>query len=252
MCFGLFGDDYLMIIDESLSPFPNPGHVQRRLQRKQTLVDYGFRLPSALDNRPLNFEEFEAKIHQVIFTSATPGDYELSKSYQVVEQIIRPTGLLDPLIEVRPTENQIDHLLKDLKEQIRRNERTLITTLTIKMSEDLTSYKRSRYQSGLSPFGNHGLNIRNHPQAPPGVLIVWINFSGRFDIPEVSLIVILICEFPIRTVAHQTITGCAVNGQSCYADKYLMYKAIEETYRRRRIQKIQSGAGTTCDIQRYS
>ena len=132
-----FGEDYLMVIDESHVTIPQVrGMFNGDRSRKQTLVDYGFRLPSALDNRPLNFEEFEQKIKQVIYVSATPGDYELKRSYEIVEQIIRPTGLLDPLIEVRKTKNQIDFIMADLKKQISKHERTLITTLTIKMSED--------------------------------------------------------------------------------------------------------------------
>ena len=136
-----FGKDYLLVIDESHATIPQVrGMFNGDRSRKQTLVDYGFRLPSALDNRPLNFEEFESKINQVIYVSATPGDYELSRSAEVIEQIIRPTGLLDPLIEVRPTKGQIDRIMFDIKERIKNNERVLITTLTIKMSEDLTAY----------------------------------------------------------------------------------------------------------------
>ena len=136
-----FPNDFLLVIDESHVTVPQVrGMYNGDRARKKTLVDYGFRLPSALDNRPLNFEEFENKIDQVIYVSATPGDYELERSTEVVEQIIRPTGLLDPLVEVRPTKNQIDDLLKEVKIRIKNNERTLITTLTIKMSEDLTSY----------------------------------------------------------------------------------------------------------------
>ena len=123
-----FGDDYLMVIDESHVTIPQVrGMYNGDQSRKKTLVEYGFRLPSALDNRPLNFEEFQSKIKQVIYVSATPGDYELSRSYEIVEQIIRPTGLLDPIIEVRPTKNQIDKIIADIKAQNAKNERTLIT-----------------------------------------------------------------------------------------------------------------------------
>lgn len=247
-----FGDDYLMIIDESHVTIPQiRGMYNGDRSRKQTLVDYGFRLPSALDNRPLNFEEFENKIRQVIFTSATPGDYEISKSYQVVEQIIRPTGLLDPLIEVRPTENQIDYLLKDLKEQIKRNERTLITTLTIKMSEDLTSYLK---EAGIKVAYLHSeimalerLEIIRKLRQGVFDCIVGINLLREgLDIPEVSLIVILDADKEgfLRSERSliQTIGRAARNANGrvvLYADKVTdsMYKAIEETYRRRRIQE---------------
>ena len=123
-----FGNDYLMVIDESHVTIPQVrGMYNGDRSRKQTLVEYGFRLPSALDNRPLNFSEFESKINQVIYVSATPGDYEKERSYEIVEQIIRPTGLLDPLLEVRPTKNQIDYIISDIKEQIKKGDRTLIT-----------------------------------------------------------------------------------------------------------------------------
>ncbi|MFR6533022.1 MAG: excinuclease ABC subunit UvrB, partial [Staphylococcus simulans] len=138
-----FGDDWLIMIDESHVTLPQVrGMYNGDKARKQVLVDHGFRLPSALDNRPLTFEEFEKKAHQLVYVTATPGPYELEHSDEVVEQIIRPTGLLDPKIDVRPTKNQIDDLLSEIQDRIDKNERVLITTLTKKMSEDLTTYMK--------------------------------------------------------------------------------------------------------------
>ena len=192
-----FGEDYLMVIDESHVTIPQVrGMFNGDRSRKQTLVDYGFRLPSALDNRPLNFEEFEQKIKQVIYVSATPGDYELKRSYEIVEQIIRPTGLLDPLIEVRKTKNQIDFIMADLKKQISKHERTLITTLTIKMSEDLTAYLK---ENGIKVAYLHSeikalerLEIIRKLRQGIYDVLVGINLLREgLDIPEVSLICIL-------------------------------------------------------------
>ena len=192
-----FNNDYLMIIDESHVTLPQVrGMYNGDRSRKQTLVDYGFRLPSALDNRPLNFEEFNQKIDQVIYVSATPGDYELERSYEVVEQIIRPTGLVDPLIEVRPTKNQIDSLIKDIRERIARNERTLVTTLTKKMSEDLTAYLK---EAGIKVTYLHSeikalerLELIRKLRLGVYDVIVGINLLREgLDIPEVSLISIL-------------------------------------------------------------
>ena len=139
-----FPDDFILVVDESHVTLPQVrGMYNGDRSRKQNLVDFGFRLPSALDNRPLNFKEFNEKINQVIYVSATPGDYELNRTEHVVEQIIRPTGLLDPKVSVRDSHNQIDDLLSELDKTISNNERVLITTLTIKMSEDLTGYLKS-------------------------------------------------------------------------------------------------------------
>ena len=140
-----FGDDYLLVVDESHVTIPQVrGMYNGDRARKMNLVEYGFRLPSALDNRPLKFDEFERKINQVIYISATPGDYELSKvDNQYIEQIIRPTGLLDPIIEVRKIAGQIDDLIGEIRSRIEKNERVLITTLTIKMSEELTNYLKN-------------------------------------------------------------------------------------------------------------
>ena len=140
-----FPDDYLLVVDESHVTLPQVrGMFNGDRARKMNLVDYGFRLPSALDNRPLKFDEFEERINQVIFVSATPADYEKEHAKEnVVEQIIRPTGLLDPKIEVKPTENQIDDLMEQIAEQTAKGDRTLVTTLTKKMAEDLSSYLRN-------------------------------------------------------------------------------------------------------------
>ena len=247
-----FGDDYLMIIDESHVTLPQVrGMYNGDRSRKQTLVDYGFRLPSALDNRPLNFKEFEEKINQVIYCSATPGDYELERSYEIVEQIIRPTGLLDPIVEVRPTKNQIDKILEDIKNQIEKGEKTLITTLTIKMSEDLTAYLK---EAGIKVAYLHSeikalerLEIIRKLRSGVYDCIVGINLLREgLDIPEVSLIAILDADKEgfLRSERSliQTIGRAArnVNGRVImYADNMTdsMKKAIAETNRRREIQE---------------
>lgn len=247
-----FGDDYLMVIDESHVTIPQVrGMFNGDHSRKQTLVDYGFRLPSALDNRPLNFEEFEQKIKQVIYVSATPGDYELKRSYEIVEQIIRPTGLLDPLIEVRRTKNQIDYIMSDLKKQINKHERTLITTLTIKMSEDLTAYlkdngiKVAYLHSEIKALERLEI-IRKLRQGIYDVLVGINLLREGLDIPEVSLICILDADKEgfLRSERSliQTIGRAARNKDGrviMYADSITesMQKAIDETNRRRHIQE---------------
>lgn len=247
-----FGEDYLIVIDESHVTIPQVrGMFNGDRSRKQTLVDYGFRLPSALDNRPLNFEEFEQKIKQVIYVSATPGDYELKRSYEIVEQIIRPTGLLDPLIEVRKTKNQIDFIMADLKKQISKHERTLITTLTIKMSEDLTAYLK---ENGIKVAYLHSeikalerLEIIRKLRQGIYDVLVGINLLREgLDIPEVSLICILDADKEgfLRSERSliQTIGRAARNKDGrviMYADTITesMQKAIDETNRRRHIQE---------------
>lgn len=247
-----FGEDYLMVIDESHVTIPQVrGMFNGDRSRKQTLVDYGFRLSSALDNRPLNFEEFEQKIKQVIYVSATPGDYELKRSYEIVEQIIRPTGLLDPLIEVRKTKNQIDFIMADLKKQISKHERTLITTLTIKMSEDLTAYLK---ENGIKVAYLHSeikalerLEIIRKLRQGIYDVLVGINLLREgLDIPEVSLICILDADKEgfLRSERSliQTIGRAARNKDGrviMYADTITesMQKAIDETNRRRHIQE---------------
>jgi len=247
-----FKGDFLMVIDESHVTIPQVrGMYNGDRARKQTLVDYGFRLPSALDNRPLNFDEFEKKIDQVIYVSATPGEYELSRSYEVVEQIIRPTGLLDPLIMVRPTKGQIDDIIKEIKENIKNGERCLITTLTIKMSEDLTSYLK---EIGIKVAYLHSeIKVLERMQIikklRQGVYdcIVGINLLREgLDIPEVSLILILDADKEgfLRSERSliQTIGRAARNVHGrviMYADNLTdsMSNAIQETYRRRSIQE---------------
>ncbi len=247
-----FGNDYLMVIDESHVTIPQVrGMYNGDRSRKQTLVEYGFRLPSALDNRPLNFSEFESKINQVIYVSATPGDYEKERSYEIVEQIIRPTGLLDPLLEVRPTKNQIDYIISDIKEQIKKGDRTLITTLTIKMSEDLTSYLK---ENGIKVAYLHSeikalerLEIIRKLRKGVYDVLVGINLLREgLDIPEVSLICILDADKEgfLRSERSliQTIGRAARNKDGrviMYADHITdsMQKAIDETNRRRHIQE---------------
>ena len=246
-----FGGDYLMIIDESHVTLPQVrGMYNGDRSRKQTLVDFGFRLPSALDNRPLNFSEFEKKIDQVVYVSATPGDYELERSYEIVEQIIRPTGLLDPVVKVRPTKNQIDSILADIKDRIKKNERTLITTLTIKMSEDLTQYlkevgiKVAYLHSEIKSLERLEI-IRNLRKGTYDVLVGINLLREGLDIPEVSLICILDADKEgfLRSERSliQTIGRAARNANGeviLYADKMTdsMQNAINETNRRRQIQ----------------
>ena len=247
-----FKNNFLMIIDESHVTIPQVrGMYNGDRSRKQTLVDYGFRLPSALDNRPLNFQEFESKIDQVIYVSATPGDYEVENSTEVIEQIIRPTGLLDPLIEVKPTLGQIDDIIFNLKEQIKKGERTLITTLTIKMSEELTRYLK---EVGIKVAYLHSeikalerLEIIRKLRMGVYDCIVGINLLREgLDIPEVSLVMILDADKEgfLRSERSliQTIGRAARNANGkviMYADKMTdsMANAIKETYRRREIQE---------------
>ena len=219
--------------------------------RKQTLVDYGFRLPSALDNRPLNFEEFEKKINQVIYVSATPGDYELDQAGSYVEQIIRPTGLLDPTFEVRKTKGQIDDLVGEINERISKNERVLITTLTIRMAEELTAYlknldiKVAYLHSEIKSLDR--LNIIRELRLGTYDCIVGINLLREgLDIPEVSLIAILDADkegfLRSKRSLIQTMGRCARNANGhviMYADTITesMKLAMEETKRRRSIQE---------------
>ena len=220
--------------------------------RKQNLVDYGFRLPSALDNRPLKFDEFEKKINQAIYISATPGDYELEKTNNhFVEQIIRPTGLLDPIIEIRPSKGQIDDLIEEIRDRISKNERVLITTLTIRMSEELTNYlkeldiKVAYLHSEIKSLER--IQIIRDLRLGKYDCIVGINLLREgLDIPEVSLIAILDADKEgfLRSSRSliQTIGRCARNANGkciMYADKITdsMDYAIKETARRRSIQE---------------
>lgn len=248
-----FPKDFLLVVDESHVTLPQVrGMYNGDRARKQTLVDYGFRLPSALDNRPLKFDEFEKKINQAIYISATPGDYELSLvNNQVVEQIIRPTGLLDPTVEVRPSLGQIDDLIGEIKDRIEKNERTLVTTLTIRMSEELTNYlkdldiKVAYLHSEIKTLER--LEIIRDLRLGKYDVVVGINLLREgIDIPEVSLIAIIDADkegfLRSNRSLIQTIGRCARNENGhviMYADKITdsMKYAIEETKRRRLIQE---------------
>ncbi len=248
-----FPKDFLLIVDESHVTLPQVrGMYNGDRARKMNLVEYGFRLPSALDNRPLKFDEFEHKLNQTIYVSATPGDYELGLTGgKFIEQIIRPTGLLDPTIEVRKTEGQIDDLIAEIKERNARNERTLITTLTIRMAEELTNYlketdiKVAYLHSEVKTLER--MRIIRDLRLGKYDCIVGINLLREgIDIPEVSLIAILDADKEgfLRSERSliQTIGRCARNAEGhciMYADKITdsMKKAIEETKRRREIQE---------------
>ena len=248
-----FPDDFLFVIDEShVTVSQVRGMYNGDRARKQNLVDYGFRLPSALDNRPLKFEEFEDKINQVIYVSATPGDYESVKvDNKFVEQIIRPTGLLDPIIEVRPSTGQIDDLVAEIRDRIEKNERTLITTLTIRMAEELTNYLKEldinvAYLHTEVKTLERLRTIRDLRLGKYDC-IVGINLLREgIDIPEVSLIAILDADkegfLRSNRSLVQTIGRCARNENGkciMYADKMTasMEYAIKETARRRAIQE---------------
>lgn len=248
-----FPDDFLMIVDESHVMLPQVrGMFNGDRSRKETLVEYGFRLPSALDNRPLRFEEFEDIINQVIYVSATPGDYELEKTHgEFAEQIIRPTGLLDPIIEVRPTKNQIDDLIDEINERIEKKERVLITTLTKRMAEDLTAYLK---EVGLKVAYLHSdtktlerTEILRDLRLGKYDVLVGINLLREgLDLPEVSLVCILDADKEgfLRSERSlvQTIGRAARNANGkviMYGDHITesMQRAIDETARRRQIQE---------------
>ena len=246
-----FPDDFLLMVDESHVMLPQVrGMFGGDYSRKKTLVEYGFRLPSAFDNRPLKFEEFEAKIHQKIFVSATPGEYERQHSSRVAEQVIRPTGLLDPLIMVRPVEGQIEDLLGEIRTRIDRGERTLVTTLTVKMAEDLTDYLE---EHGVkTKYMHHEVDTFERMEIIKDLrvgaidVIVGINLLREgLDLPEVSLIAILDADkegfLRSETSLIQTIGRAARNANGVvlmYADEVTpsMERAIMETERRRTIQ----------------
>ena len=248
-----FPEDYLLLVDESHMTLPQVrGMYHGDLSRKQTLVDFGFRLPSALDNRPLNFGEFERHVNQVIFVSATPGPYEMEHSAAVVEQVIRPTGLLDPTIEVKPSEGQIDDLLHQIKIRVEQRQRCLVTTLTKRMAEELADF--------LSEMGirNHYLHSDIHTLERVEILrdlrlgvydvVVGINLLREgLDLPEVSLVAILDADkegyLRSTTSLIQTIGRAARHAEGhviMYADRVTdsMKYAIDETYRRRGIQDV--------------
>lgn len=247
-----FGDDWLIMMDESHVTVPQVrGMYNGDQARKNVLVDHGFRLPSALDNRPLKFEEFEQKGHQFLYVSATPGPYEIEHTDEMVEQIIRPTGLLDPIIEVRPSQHQIDDLMEEIRVRIEKNERVLITTLTKKMSEDLTIYLK---EAGIKVNYLHSeiktlerIEIIRDLRLGVFDVLVGINLLREgLDIPEVSLVAILDADkegfLRSQRSLIQTIGRAARNEQGrviMYADKITesMQFAIDETSRRRSIQE---------------
>lgn len=250
--FDYFPSDYLLVVDESHVSLPQVrGMYNGDRARKEVLVNYGFRLPSALDNRPMRFEEFEGMINQAVFISATPGDYELDKVHgEVVEQIIRPTGLLDPVVEVRPTQGQIDDLVDEIRVRIEQNERVLITTLTVRMAEDLTTYLKG--MDFKVAWLHHEVKtierteiIRDLRKGKYDVLIGINLLREGLDIPEVSLITILDADKEgfLRSERSliQIIGRAARNAHGkviMYGDKITdsMRKALDETNRRRSIQ----------------
>ena len=244
-------DDYLLVVDESHVALPQVGGMFKGdRSRKTTLVDYGFRLPSALDNRPLTFEEFEQHINKAIFVSATPGPYEEKNSVQVVEQLIRPTGIIDPVISIRPTEKQIDDLLAEIRIRVEKNQRTLVTTLTKKMSEDLADYLQ---EMGVKVHYLHSeidtierVEILRDLRLGVYDVIVGINLLREgLDLPEVSLVIILDAdkEGYLRSTRSliQTMGRAARHLEGSvimYADRITdsMQRAIDETNRRRAVQ----------------
>ncbi|MHB1418223.1 MAG: excinuclease ABC subunit UvrB [Bacillota bacterium] len=243
-----FPDDFLLFIDESHASIPQIGGMYAGDQsRKTTLVDFGFRLPSALDNRPLKFDEFENKIKQVVYVSATPGPYELKRSQQVVEQIIRPTGLIDPEIQVRPVEGQIDDLLHEIRERVEKDQRVLVTTLTKRMAEDLTSYfketgVRVRYlHSDIHTLERMEI-IRDLRLGGFDVLVGINLLREGLDLPEVSLVAILDADKEgflrserslVQTIgrAARNVDGTVIMYAEVVTDS--MRRAIDETNRRR-------------------
>ncbi len=252
-----FPDDFLVVIDESHMTIPQlRGMYHGDRSRKETLVEYGFRLPSALDNRPLTFEEFEQRVRQVIFMSATPGPYELEKSEQVVEQLIRPTGILDPVVEVRPTKGQIEDLIGEIRRRVARGERALVTTLTKRLAEELSDYLN---EMGIRTHYLHAdietlerVEILRDLRLGVYDVVVGINLLREgLDLPEVSLVAVLDADkegfLRSETALIQTIGRAArhVNGTAIlYADTITesMRRAIEETNRRRAIQEAYNRA----------
>ena len=246
-----FPEDFLLFIDESHVTLPQVRAMYNGDRaRKTTLVDYGFRLPCAFDNRPLKFDEFEERLNQVIYVSATPSEYERSRSGQIVEQVIRPTGLLDPLVEVRPIEGQIDDLTGEINLRIQKNERVLVTTLTIKMAEDLTAYlQKAGYKV---KYMHHSVKtierteiIRDLRMGKIDVLVGINLLREGLDMPEVSLVAILDADkegfLRSETALIQTIGRAARNAEGrviLYADTITpsMDRAMTETARRREIQ----------------
>lgn len=247
-----FPDDFLMLIDESHMTLPQVrGMYNGDRARKETLVEYGFRLPSALDNRPLTFTEFESHINQVIFTSATPGEYELQHSLSPAQQVIRPTGLLDPEIEIRSSENQVDNLVEEIDERIAKHQRVLVTTLTKRMAEDLSEHlielgiKTAYIHSDIDTLERSDI-LRDLRNGTYDVLVGINLLREGLDLPEVSLVAILDADkegfLRSESALIQTIGRAArhVEGKVImYADSTTdsMERAITETYRRRKIQQ---------------
>jgi excinuclease ABC subunit B len=247
-----FPDDFLIFIDESHMTLPQiHGMYHGDISRKQTLVDYGFRLPSALDNRPLSFEEFEERINQVIYVSATPGEYEYKCSEQIVEQLIRPTGLLEPTVEIKPTKGQIDDLIHQIRVRVEKGERCLVTTLTKRMAEELADYLR---EMDIKTHYLHSeidtlerVEILRDLRLGVYDVVVGINLLREgLDLPEVSLVAILDADkegyLRSKEALIQTMGRAArhVDGHVImYADTMTtaMREAIDETYRRRSIQE---------------
>ena len=246
-----FPDDFLLFVDESHVTLPQVrGMYGGDFSRKKMLIDYGFRLPSAYDNRPLNFDEFYSHVHQAVFVSATPGDFEKERSRQVVEQVIRPTGLVDPEILVKPVEGQIDDLMEEIRQRTARQERVLVTTLTKKMAEDLSAYLE---EAGIKiRYMHHDIDTMERMEIIRDLrlgeidVLVGINLLREgLDLPEVSLVVILDADkegfLRSETSLIQTIGRAARNAQGqviMYADTVTpsMERAIRETNRRREIQ----------------
>ena len=252
-----FPDDFLIIVDESHISLPQiRGMYNGNLSRKTTLVDYGFRLPSALDNRPLSFSEFEGKINQMLFVSATPGEYEAEHELLRAEQIIRPTGLLDPEIEVRPTKGQIDDLLIEINRETEKKHKILVTTLTKKMAEDLTKYLKENHvrvkylHSDIDTLERAAI-IRDMRLDKFDVLVGINLLREGLDIPEITLVAILDADkegfLRSETSLIQTVGRAARNAEGhviMYADNITdsMERTISETKRRRSLQKAYNAA----------
>ncbi len=247
-----FPDDYLLVVDESHVTIPQVRAMYAGdRSRKEALVEYGFRLPSAFDNRPLCFEEFEERIHQVVFVSATPAQYERDHSAQIVEQVIRPTGLLDPEIIVRPVKHQVDDLVKEINKRTEKKERVLVTTLTKRMAEDLTDYLEDlgikvRYMHSDVHTIERMEIIKDLREGVFDVLVGINLLREGLDLPEVSLVAILDADkegfLRNETSLIQTVGRAARNAEGqviMYADRVTdsMQRAIDETNRRRKIQK---------------
>ena len=247
-----FPDDFLLFVDESHMTLPQVrGMYHGDMSRKQTLIDYGFRLPSALDNRPLNFEEYEGLIRQAVFVSATPGPYEYKNSMQIVEQLVRPTGLLEPTIEIKPTKGQIDDLIHEIKLRVAKSERCLVTTLTKKMAEELADYLR---EMDIKTHYLHSevdtlerVEILRDLRLGVFDVVVGINLLREgLDLPEVSLVAILDADkegfLRSKDALVQTMGRASrhIDGHVIlYADKLTdsMKNAIDEIFRRRKIQE---------------